>query len=230
MELLKVWTALLRRKWLFLQAVVFFTIGAGVLAMVLPKRYEATSKISVEASDTALSILGDLDLSEMAQGLAGASSDITTMIALAQMRPVLEETIWRLQLRDLDGELLQPEKLLVPGVDGELLALPFVSIAQQQGTNLLLVTATANSPELAALLADTLSEVYLSNSTDRARSDTKDALGFVTKELDKLRGHRDLPTLLYHIKPVFESAVEREVAKIRGKSLEICRLGDAFIL
>lgn len=191
MELLKVWTALLRRKWLFLQAVVFFTIGAGVLAMVLPKRYEATSKISVEASDTALSILGDLDLSEMAQGLAGASSDITTMIALAQMRPVLEETIWRLQLRDLDGELLQPEKLLVPGVDGELLALPFISIAQQQGTNLLLVTATANSPELAALLADTLSEVYLSNSTDRARSDTKDALGFVTKELDKLRGQYD---------------------------------------
>ncbi len=49
-------------------------------------------------------------------------------------------------------------------------------------------------------------------------------------DLDKLRGHRDLPTLLYHIKPVFEAAVEREVAKIRGKSLEICRLGDAFIL
>ena len=30
MELLKVWTALLRRKWLFVQAIVFFTIGAGV--------------------------------------------------------------------------------------------------------------------------------------------------------------------------------------------------------
>jgi 3',5'-cyclic-nucleotide phosphodiesterase len=50
-------------------------------------------------------------------------------------------------------------------------------------------------------------------------------------DLDKLREHAGLPVLLYHIKPVFEAHVEREVAKIRnGKSLEICRLGDAFIL
>lgn len=49
-------------------------------------------------------------------------------------------------------------------------------------------------------------------------------------ELDKLHDHRGLPTLLYHIKPVFEAQVEREVARIHGKSLEICRLGDAFIL
>ncbi|MBM4392524.1 MAG: hypothetical protein FJ090_15490, partial [Deltaproteobacteria bacterium] len=50
MELLKVWTVLLRRKWLFIQAVVFFTMGASILAMVLPKRYESTAKISVESS------------------------------------------------------------------------------------------------------------------------------------------------------------------------------------
>jgi 3',5'-cyclic-nucleotide phosphodiesterase len=49
-------------------------------------------------------------------------------------------------------------------------------------------------------------------------------------DLDKLHDHRGLPTLLYHIKPVFEAAVEREVSKIHGKSLEICRLGDSFIL
>lgn len=191
MELLKVWTALLRRKWLFLQAVVFFTIGAGVLAMVLPKRYEATSKISVDASDASLSILGDLDLSEVATSLAGSSNDITTMISLAQVRPILEEVIWRLQLRDLDGELLQPEKLLVPGVDGELLAMPYIEIAQQQGTNILLVTGNANSSELAALLADTMVEVYLLKSTDSARSDTHQALTFVTDQLDVLRGKYD---------------------------------------
>lgn len=191
MELLKVWTALLRRKWLFVQAIVFFTIGAGVLAMVLPKRYEATAKISVETSDASLSILGDLDLSEMAQSLSSSSSDITTMIALAQMRPVLEEVIWRLQLRDLDGELLQPEKLLVPGVDGELLAQPFIEIVQQQGTNILLVTGNAESSELAALLADTMVEVYLADSTNRARGDTRQALGFVTNQLDVLKGQYD---------------------------------------
>ena len=50
------------------------------------------------------------------------------------------------------------------------------------------------------------------------------------RDLKKFANPEALPTLLYHIKPVFEAQVEREVAKIRGKSLEICRLGDTFIL
>ncbi len=191
MELLKVYAALLRRKWIFLQAVVFFTVGAGVLAMVLPKRYEATSKISVESSSASLSILGEMDLGEMAQSLTGSSDDIQTKMALAQMRPVLDEVVWRLQLRDLDGELLQPEKLLVPGIDGEILAQPFISITQQQGTNILLVTGTANTPELAALLADTMVSVYLADSQERAKEDTRQALKFVQDELTKTQAEFD---------------------------------------
>lgn len=191
MELLKVWTALLRRKWIFIQAVVFFIVGAGIIASILPKRYEATAKISVETSEASMSILGDLDLQEMAQSLTGAGDDMMTKIALAQMRPILEEVVWRLQLRDSDGELLPSEKLLVPGLDGEILAQPFVEISQSQGTNILLVKATANGAELAALLADTMVEVYLANSTERAKGDTRDALSFVTAQLDTLRSRYD---------------------------------------
>ncbi len=192
MELLKVWAALIRRKWLFLQAVVFFTIGAGILAMVLPKRYEATAKISIESSDASMSILSEMDLSEMAQSLTGASDDMQTKIALAQMRPVLDEVIWRLQLRDGDGELLPAEKLLVPGIDGEILAYPWIEIQEQQGTNILIVLATTENPELSALLADTVVDVYLAISQDRAKQDTRDALVFVTGELGRLRGEFDI--------------------------------------
>lgn len=192
MELLKVWTVLLRRKWLFIQAVVFFTMGASILAMVLPKRYESTAKISVESSDASMSILSDMDLSEMAQSLTGASDDMQTKIALAQMRPVLDEVIWRLQLRDGDGELLPAEKLLVPGIDGEILAYPWIEIQEQQGTNILIVLATTENPELSALLADTVVDVYLSISQERAKQDTRDALVFVTGELGRLRAEFDI--------------------------------------
>lgn len=191
MELLKIWSVLLRRKWLFLQAVVFFTVGAAILSLLLPKSYEATAKISVESSDAAMSILGDLDLGEMAQSLTSSSDDMTTKIALAQMRPVLDEVVWRLQLRDVDGELLQPEKLLVPGIDGELEAMPFVTITQQQGTNILLVTASTNNPELSVLTADTMVEVFLRISQDRDKQDTRDALKFVDGELARLRTEFD---------------------------------------
>jgi tyrosine-protein kinase Etk/Wzc len=203
MELLKVYAALLRRKWIFLQAVVFFTIGATVLALVLPKRYEATAKISVESSSVESSILGEMDLGEMAQSLSGSSDDMQTLISLAQMRPVLDEVIWRLQLRDTDGELLPAEKLLVPGIDGEILGMPFVEITEAQGTNILLVTGTANTPELSALLADTLVAVYLDVSMEREKQDTRDALKFVQGELDKLEHEFD--SALEHVADALQS-------------------------
>ncbi len=191
MELLKVWAALLRRKWLFIQAVVYFTVGASVLSFVLPKRYEAAAKVNIDSSDASMSILSDMDLGEMAQSLTGASTDAETKIALAEVRPVLDEVIWRLQLRDGDGELLPAEKLLVPGIDGEILAYPFIEIDTLQGTDILVITATTNNPELSALLADTMVDVYLSQSQDMAKQDTKDALKFVTGELVRLRGDFD---------------------------------------
>ena len=50
-------------------------------------------------------------------------------------------------------------------------------------------------------------------------------------DLDKLVDHEGLPILLYHIKPVFEADVERQLAKrVRAQNIEICRLGDQFIL
>jgi cAMP phosphodiesterase len=49
-------------------------------------------------------------------------------------------------------------------------------------------------------------------------------------ELKKFNKVKDLPFLLYHIKPVFQAEVEREVAKIKDVNLTVPRLGDHFIL
>jgi cAMP phosphodiesterase len=50
------------------------------------------------------------------------------------------------------------------------------------------------------------------------------------RELRKYKNPKDLPTLLYHIKPVFQAKVEREVARIKGVNLTVLNLGDHFIL
>jgi ribonuclease BN (tRNA processing enzyme) len=52
----------------------------------------------------------------------------------------------------------------------------------------------------------------------------------LARDLKKLPGSRELPTLLYHIKPSFQAKVERECARLRGLNLTICALGDHFIL
>lgn len=63
---------------------------------------------------------------------------------------------------------------------------------------------------------------------------TPESLALELAKLDPEGRHgprgRELPTLLYHIKPVFESRVERELARIQGRNLEICRLGERFVL
>ena len=52
------------------------------------------------------------------------------------------------------------------------------------------------------------------------------------KDLKKLGAGlaKELPTLLYHIKPSFQAKVERECAHLRGVNLTVCGLGDHFIL
>jgi 3',5'-cyclic-nucleotide phosphodiesterase len=52
----------------------------------------------------------------------------------------------------------------------------------------------------------------------------------LARDMDKLEKRRDLPTLLYHIKPSFQAVVERECARLRGVNLTVCALGDQFIL
>ena len=52
----------------------------------------------------------------------------------------------------------------------------------------------------------------------------------LAKDLAKYRAPADLPTLLYHIKPAFQSEVERECAALPGLNLQVLQLGDHFVL
>ena len=49
-------------------------------------------------------------------------------------------------------------------------------------------------------------------------------------ELKKYRAPKDLPTLLYHIKPVFQSEVEKECVSIKNVNLHVLQLKDHFVL
>ena len=50
------------------------------------------------------------------------------------------------------------------------------------------------------------------------------------KDLKKLRKPKDLPTLLYHIKPVFQREVEQECARLKGVNLAVTAIGDQYVL
>jgi len=49
-------------------------------------------------------------------------------------------------------------------------------------------------------------------------------------DLKKFRAPEDLATMLYHIKPPFQSEVEKECARLKGLNLSVLELEDHFIL
>jgi 3',5'-cyclic-nucleotide phosphodiesterase len=49
-------------------------------------------------------------------------------------------------------------------------------------------------------------------------------------DLKKYKRPKDLPTMLYHIKPVFQAEVEKECAALKGVNLQVMRLEDHFVL
>ncbi len=51
----------------------------------------------------------------------------------------------------------------------------------------------------------------------------------LSAELDKLTHPRELPILLYHVKPVFESSVLKELAGLKDRNLVVLQLEDELI-
>jgi cAMP phosphodiesterase len=49
-------------------------------------------------------------------------------------------------------------------------------------------------------------------------------------DMKKYKAPKDLPTLLYHIKPSFQAKVEKECGRLKGMNLTLLELGDHFIL
>jgi ribonuclease BN (tRNA processing enzyme) len=81
--------------------------------------------------------------------------------------------------------------------------------------------------DLKALLMEVSFPSHLGRLARVSGHHTPETLG---RELRKLKRSKELPVLLYHIKPSFQDAVERECARLARLNLTICSLGDQFIL
>jgi len=86
----------------------------------------------------------------------------------------------------------------------------------------------ADQPNLRALVM----EVAFPNEQQKlARDSGHHTPHSLERELKKLgSAHRDLPVMLFHIKPVFQRTVEKELAKIRARNNTILQIGDEYVL
>jgi 3',5'-cyclic-nucleotide phosphodiesterase len=85
----------------------------------------------------------------------------------------------------------------------------------------------AAEPKLNALIMEV---AFPNGQAKLARDSGHHTPKTLEKELRKLGNKRDMPVLLFHIKPVFQREVEKELARIKARNNTILRLGDQYLL
>jgi capsular exopolysaccharide synthesis family protein len=151
------------RKWVIIQAVVVVTLTALIVSLLQPAVYEGEAKVLISEKGSSADIFGSLGLDFSSQPERG----LQTQVQLMQVRPLLENTIRELELGVLPDAL-----------GGR------VTVSAVGQTNIVTITARDGDPEVAAAIANTLADEFVSWSRDYKRESITSAVEEVETRLE----------------------------------------------
>jgi non-specific protein-tyrosine kinase len=151
------------RKWVIIQAVVIVTLVAVVVSVIQAPSYESEARVLIAEKDTGSALLG-MSLSEFSQPERG----LQTQVQLMQVRPLLENTIRKLDLGIAPDDLAK--RITISGV-GQ--------------TNIVSIKATDGDSQMAADIANTLAEEFVTWSRDYKRESIQAAINEVEMRLEE---------------------------------------------
>jgi capsular exopolysaccharide synthesis family protein len=191
MEIITLLAALWRRKFIILGSMTLFISAGILLSVVVPRTFTSAALLEVSSSDSTSSLLNSLDMGEMAMTLSSGDEDMINKIYIALTPPVLNKVIWKTQLRNNSGFLYEPDDINNLSIISSLIGKPGFELTQESGTDVLIVKAVGRSKEEAMLMADTLADVYINHTTDKARAETHEAQTFVLAQLEQVKKELD---------------------------------------
>lgn len=190
MEFLKIWEILVRRKWLIVSIILlFFFIGFIGTFLTIPV-YKSQAKVLIETPQALSSIMSTIGMQSNFNQAALTSTTTSTYdtdIALAQIRPLLEDLISSLSLKDRRGKLLKPDKLVNKTLLGRISPIPHLKVSQYKETSIIEIIASSPNPSEAANMANKLAELYINNRTDMTRKEFTTARLIIEGRLQQLR-------------------------------------------
>jgi polysaccharide biosynthesis transport protein len=164
----------IKRRWPFLMVVLMTSLGISTFAILKQKpEYQATGMLLFK-SDRISSLtkvgekIGDLE-SLMREG-----NPLETQAVIVNSEPILKEVIKTLELKDKQGNLLDPELLKV-------------KVEPIVGTDVLKVSYTSEKPELSASVVNELMKSYVANNIQSNRTQVVVAGEFLKKQLPSSR-------------------------------------------
>lgn len=165
----------LKRRWLIALAVAAITTASAVAVATMQKKmYKAQAKLLFSSSSQASSLVGLEGSPRELKALTNRDDPLDTQVEVFRSIPIAEQVIQRLQLKDDEGNLLEPEALLAG-----------LSAAGVPGTDVLQVTYQSTDPELAASVVNTSMDVYIQNDIQVERAAAVSAQEFIAAQLPK---------------------------------------------
>ena len=178
-----------RRRWRLIFLAFSAVLSLAVIYLfVAPRQYEATAVVSVPVSSAG---------SGLAAALGnflpiGSNSDVATEIEIIKGRNIAEKVI---------GELGLYKKAENQGQDPRMIVLEFqksLKVKQRGRTNLIDITATADSSEEAMHIADQVAAEYVQISDISGKKIWDNLIGQMEKELVKAESDLEKSKLLLH--------------------------------
>lgn len=186
MELRKILEIVWRRKWIIVQAFLIISLTTIIGTSLITPTFEASAKLLIKSSDTASSLLSSIGLegsSDLSSLIGGADVDSETYIALAGSNPVLETVIWKLQMVGPGGNLMPASGLRMKSILSTIFPGPYVEISEVEDTDLLEIRASSTDPVEAAMIANTLAEVFIEDNLRRSTEEYRNAKVFIEERI-----------------------------------------------
>lgn len=166
MELRDYLNVIRARRGVIILATAIVSLVAVAVSLLQPPTYEAQAKVLISEKDTGAALFGAV-LPELSSQPERA---LQTQVQLAEVRPIAEATIKKLGLEETPEQLLRR-----------------VDVGSVGQTNIIAITATADSPEAASDVANTIAEEYVAASRERKRETIAEAADEVEQRLESAR-------------------------------------------
>lgn len=198
MELAKILEAIRRRQWVIIQAVILVTLVSVIGSFLIFPSYQASSKILIMKAKGGVFELKGLGLSGLSS-IIGAGAEVDIQKVLAASRPYIEEVVLKLQLRDEQGNLMKPDKLMPSGfasaMSSKIFPRPAMSVTQYHGTDILQITAISPDPDEAMMMANTLADIMVDQNQVQMRAEYRSARVFLEEQMERVKARYDAALL-----------------------------------
>jgi len=187
MEFLKIWEILLRRKWIIISIFFTFVTVVVIVTYIITPTYEAKAKLLIETSDTLSSLMSSLGLTSVGGDLTATEDDYETDIALATIRPLIDELISSLNLKDRNGEGIKPDNIVKSSLIKKVFSQPYLDVDQYKGADMLEIASYSVNKSEAVKMSNKLAELYINDRLERTREEYKTARVLIEGQIQKVK-------------------------------------------